>query len=263
MTIATQFTLSAAEFEFLWEHLHLGRIPYPLEVPVGGITMAERAGLRASTLDGMRGKGLLHDERPDPDLADLLRVLAAPTVSVDTVGFGDGPIRGLAASDGSHAALAALHDGTLSFATIRPTSLATSIVEVLPAGDAGSGHAVSLPYKTMKGTADWEDDPFGDGDEHAMLVAGGVSDKDATLLLELAGRRVRGGQFGLTTTGPPTRLGPGARLRSATVITWFDTPDGRYLMVYDDDWVSIAPADAARIAHRVDDLIRSAGRRQP
>jgi hypothetical protein len=259
MTIKTDFALSTREFDFLWAHLGLGRMPYPVDVPSAGTTIQERARLREQTFEGLRDKGLLRDERLEPDLADLLRVLAAPTVSVDTVGFGDGPLRGLVASDGSRAALVALYGDTLSFAEIRPTALATSIVDVLPPGDAGSRPAISLPYQALQKAVNGDDDdPFGDGDERDILISNGLSDEDATTLVELADRRVRGGQFGVTTLRPPTRTRPGARTRSKTMVTWFDTADGRYLMVHDGAWISLAPADAGRIAHRINELLRTA-----
>jgi hypothetical protein len=36
-----------------------------------------------------------------------------------------------------------------------------------------------------------------------------------------------------------------------TLVSWFDTAEGRYLMVLQDDWLSVAPADNARIEHRL------------
>jgi hypothetical protein len=265
MSIEPDFALTAREFDFVWAHLELGDMPYPIDVPGNGATQSERARLRAETFDGLRDKGFLRDERLDPDLAGLLRVLAAPTVSIDTVGYGAGPIRGLAASDGGQAALAAVSDETVAFAAIRPTSLATSIVALLPPGDAGSGIAISLPRQALRravdgGSDDEADDPFDTGDERDILMANGVSDEDATSLIELADRRVRGGQFGVTTVSRPTRLRPGTPTRATTMITWFDTGDGRYLMVHDGAWVSLAPADAGRIAHRIDELLRTSGK---
>jgi EspG family len=258
MTIKTDFVLSTREFDFVWAQLELGRMPYPVDVPSIGATMEERGRLRAETFDGLRDKGLLRGDRLDPDLSDLLKVLAAPSVSVDTVGYDEGPIRGLAASDGSQAALVALHGDALSFAAIRPTSLAASIVEVLPPGEAGSGPAISVPHQAMQKAVNGDDDdPFGDGDERDILISNGVSEDHATKLIELADRRVRGGQFGITTVSKATRIRAGARTRSKTMITWFDTSDGRYLMVHDGTWLSLAPADAGRIAHRINELLRT------
>lgn len=254
------FELTAREFDFVWSHLGLAEMPYPVDVPSNGATVEERARLRAETFESLRFKGILHDgERVTPGLVDLLRVLAEPVTSVDTVGYGEGPIRGLAASDGTTGALVSLVDGVLAFAAIRPTALATSIVEVLPPGQAGSGMAFRVPRQALHKAASGEDedDPFGGGDERDILMANGVNDEDATKLVELADRRVRGGQFGVTRTGRATRLRQGTRTRAKTMITWFDTGDGRYLMVQDGAWVSLAPADGTRIAHRIDELLRT------
>ncbi|MET0237535.1 MAG: ESX secretion-associated protein EspG [Kibdelosporangium sp.] len=252
MTVTTDFELSTREFDFVWEHLELGRMPYPIDVPSNGATVEERDVMRAETMSGVR---------LDSRSTDLLRVLAAPTVSIDAVGFGDGPIRGLAATDGNQGVLVAIGGDRLSFAAIRPTALARSIVEVLPDGEPGTRNAISVPYQAMQRAVNGDDDdPFGDGDERDILMSNGVSDDDATMLIELADRRNRGGQFGVTTTSKATSVRAGVRTRAKTMITWFDTVEGRYLMVHDGAWVSIAPADAGRIAHRIDDLLRTASR---
>jgi hypothetical protein len=255
------FELTEREFDFVWSHLGLGDMPYPVDVPMRGATMEERAELREKTFEALRFKGILRDgDRVTPGLAELLRVLAEPKVSVDTVGYGDGPIRGLVASDGGTAAVVSLANGALAFASVRPTALAASIVEVLPPGQAGSGIAIRIPHQALRKAANGEDedDPFGGGDDRDILMAGGVSDEDATTLIELAERRVRGGQFGVTTTGRATRTKTATRTRAKTMITWFDTGEGRYLMVHEGAWVSLAPADGARIAHRIDELLRKA-----
>lgn len=253
------FELTAREFDFVWSHLDLGDMPYPIDVPSNGTTMEERARLRDETFDALRDKQILRDgDEVTPRLAELLRVLAQPKVSVDTVGYANEPLRGVAASDGTVAALASYARGSVAFAAIRPTALATSIVEVLPPAEAGTGVAIRVPQQALAKAAagEDEDDPFGGGDERDILMAGGMSDEDATTLVELAQRRAAGGQFGVTTTGRATRLGQGARVRAKTMITWFDAGDGRYLMVHDGAWLSLAPADGARIAHRIDELIR-------
>ncbi|MCT2585517.1 ESX secretion-associated protein EspG [Actinophytocola gossypii] len=259
MTVEPDFELTQREFDFVWAHLGLGPMPYPVDVPSNGETKEDRARLRDETFDVLRDKGVLHDERVQPALADLLFVLAAPTVSVDTVGFLERPIRGIAAADRTQGVLVALADDRLSFAAIRPTALAASIVEVLPAGEAGPGLAISLPHQAMRRAVDGDDDdPFGGGEERDVLVANGVSEDDASTVIELAERRVGGGQFGITTTGRASRIGPGSRVRATTMVTWFDTNEGRYLMVHDGAWVSVAPADGGRIANRIDVLLQTA-----
>ena len=47
-------------------------------------------------------------------------------------------------------------------------------------------------------------------------------------------------------------------VREPTLVTWFDTLDGRYLVVREQDWVSVTPTGADRIAARIDQLLASA-----
>jgi hypothetical protein len=42
------------------------------------------------------------------------------------------------------------------------------------------------------------------------------------------------------------------------LITWFDTHQGRYLMVADDSWLSFAPTDNERIERRLADVLAGA-----
>jgi hypothetical protein len=46
--------------------------------------------------------------------------------------------------------------------------------------------------------------------------------------------------------------------REPTLVTWFDTPSGRYLVVREQDWVSVTPTGSDRIATRIDQLLANA-----
>ncbi len=65
------FELTAREFDFVWNHLELGEMPYPVDVPSNGRTMEERATLRAETFKGLRDKQVLRDDdKVTPQLAE-------------------------------------------------------------------------------------------------------------------------------------------------------------------------------------------------
>lgn len=130
---------------------------------------------------------------------------------------------------------------------IRPTALAMSAVGVLPPGEPGQQRAISVPADALaKALEEDEDDPFGgDVEEDVALVKAGLSPQDAATVLELANTRRAGGQFGVSR---------GTR-RATTIVTWFDTHQGRYLMVSAGSWLSIAPADNKRIEHRLADVV--------
>ncbi|MEV0680703.1 ESX secretion-associated protein EspG [Actinosynnema sp. NPDC050436] len=252
--IEPQFLLTPRELDVLWHDLGLGRLPYPLDVPSVGATGEERALLRARVL--------AEYGEPDPRLVDLLRVLADHQVAVDAVAHVDRPVRAVAASTGRHAVLAVVDSGKIGVLEIRPTALARSIVEVLPHGSAGPGSALSVRLETLDeaialqraSEADEDDDdPWGGGglDERDALQRAGLSREDASVISELAANRVAGGQFGVTTGG-------GFRAtRAGVLITWFDTRQGRYLMVRENGWLSLAPTDNDRIATRIASVLSS------
>ncbi|ASO21468.1 hypothetical protein FHR81_003109 [Actinoalloteichus hoggarensis] len=256
----TEFVLSARQFEFVWTDLGLGRIPYPLDVPSSGKTMAERVELKAEAYRELAERGLVTDGTVSPELTSLLRLLSQPRLSVDAVGHIGRPLRALAATDQELGVLATLAGDELRIGEIRPTSLARSIVGVLPAKEAGPGWAMSAPLHALTAAveSDEDDDPWGsdDDDEERALRKAGMSAEDAAALAELAANRKGGGQFGVTVGGATQRQ---AR-RSATLVTWFDTHQGRYLMVREDEWLSLAPADGERIEGRVMEVLsRAAG----
>jgi hypothetical protein len=259
------FVLTTHDFDLLWSDLGLARMPYPLDVPSVGATTAERERLTEDMYTRLAERGLAAANRIDGQLDELLRVLCHHEVSVDTVGYLGEPIRAVAVTDGRIGVLAMLAAQHISLGQIRPTALAGSIVDLLPAGMPGPGRALSLPYQALQAVANPvdtshddidEDDPYGgggddDSNEQLALIKAGVSAGDASALIELANNRVAGGQFGVSTQdGGPTRT-----RRAPTLVTWFDTPQGRYLMVREDSWLSLAPTDNERIARRVDSVL--------
>lgn len=251
--ITPEFLLSTREFEVLWQTLRLGRIPYPLDVPSEGDTERERKALQDSTLAGLRDRGLAGDAR----LEDLLRVLGDHQVSVDAVAGLDRTVRALAASNGHEAALAVIDGDQVGLAEIRPTGLAREIVRVLPDGEAGPGSALSVRLETLQQAValqeaeqdEESEDPWGAADDELddrqALLRAGLSAQDARQMDELASNRVAGGQFGVTH----------GRHRADVVINWFDTHQGRYLMVRSDGWLSLSPTDNDRIATRIDAVL--------
>ncbi|ANZ39967.1 hypothetical protein BBK82_31900 [Lentzea guizhouensis] len=251
--ISPEYLLSSREFEVLWQTLRLGRMPYPLDVPSEGDTESERKALQDRTLAGLRDRGLAGDRR----LEDLLRLLNDHEVSVDAVAGLDRPLRALAASDGEQGVLAIIDDDKVGLVEIRPTGLAREIVRMLPDGDPGPGNSLSIRAATLQEAValqeaeddDDSEDPWGSADEEMddqqALQRAGLSSQDARQLEELASNRVAGGQFGVTHR----------RERSNVVINWFDTHQGRYLVVNSDGWLSLSPTDNDRIATRIDAVL--------
>lgn len=253
--IKPQFLLTPRQLDVLWHHLGLGRLPYPLDVPSFGGTIEERARLRTEVLAELAG-------HPDGRLADLLRLLADHEIAVDAVAHIGRPLRAIAVSDRHHAVLAVVDDDGIGLTEIRPTALTRSIVDLLPANSSGPGSTRPLPVETLRRAValhnnsevdeGHEYDPWGDDelDERAALVKAGMPSDDAKVLSELVANRVAGGQFGVSYSAGRLR-----NERAPILITWFDTHQGRYLMVRDDEWLSIAPTDNDRIAARIASLL--------
>lgn len=251
--ITPEYLLSTREFEVLWQTLRLGRMPYPLDVPSEGATAQDVKTLQDRTIAGLRARGVADDVR----LEDLLRLLSDHEVSVDAVAGLDRTVRALAASVGSEAVLAVIDGDQVGLSEIRPTALAREIVRVLPEGDAGPGSALSVRLETLQQAValqeaeqeEESEDPWGAADDELddrqALLKAGLSAQDARQLDELAANRVAGGQFGVTH----------GRHRADVVINWFDTHQGRYLMVRSDGWLSLSPTDNDRIATRIDAVL--------
>ncbi|SES17384.1 EspG family protein [Lentzea xinjiangensis] len=251
--ITPEFLLSPREFDVLWHELRLGRMPYPLDVPSEGDTEQDRRVLREKTLDELRRRGLVGNQR----LEDHLRLLDDHKVSVDAVAGLDRTVRALAASNGDRAVLAVIDDDRVGLLTIRETGIAREIVRVLPDGEPGPGTAVNVRVETLReavaireaeeknGSEDLWAPPEDDADDRDALQQAGLSPQDAKQFGELAANRVAGGQFGVTRD----------QRRSGVVINWFDTHQGRYLMVNSDGWLSLSPTDNDRIATRIDAVL--------
>lgn len=246
-TAAPDFVLSAAEYDLVHGALGLGRPPFPLEVPSLGMTMEERADLAADAFRALGERGLARGDELDPRLAEMLRLLVDHDTSVDAVGHIGQPVQALAAITKRAGVLAQLVGNELLLSEIRPTALAMSAVSVLPPVEAGPMRSLSLPRDQLtKALEEDEDDPFGgDYDDETALARAGLSGQDAAALAELANTRCAGGQFGVTHRSA----------RSSTLVTWFDTHQGRYLMVSQGSWLSISPADNRRIEHRLAEVL--------
>ncbi|USX55030.1 ESX secretion-associated protein EspG [Lentzea sp. HUAS12] len=251
--ITPEYLLSTREFEVLWQTLRLGRMPYPLDVPSEGATERDVKALQDRTIAGLRQRGIADD----PRLEDLMRLLGDHEVSVDAVAGLGRTVRALAAASGGEAVLAVIDGDGVGLSEIRPTALAREIVGVLPDGVAGPGSALSVRLETLQQAValqeaeqeEESEDPWGAADEELddreALLKAGLSAQDARQMDELAQNRVAGGQFGVTH----------GRHRADVVINWFDTHQGRYLMVRSDGWLSLSPTDNDRIATRIDAVL--------
>ena len=125
-----------------------------------------------------------------------------------------------------------------------PGALASSIVARLPHCRRGTEQSITVPATEL-----------------AAMEAGrpaGRTAADRQVLKNLSAQpKLRAGQLAVNTRNPM-----GGRKRSP-VLSWFDTESGRYLtyttQASGTDWITIAPADAPTLRHRLTELLRTVG----
>jgi hypothetical protein len=251
---ARPITVSALEFDVLWEHLGLEEeMPLAVKVPSPGATHSERRQLENQAWAEIERRGLGRPVDLHPALTHALNVLARPDREVDGRTWLGRSVRFLAASRGDDAVLAILADGFLTIHGVAATALPSVAIGVLAQVPAGPGQSVSLPsadFETAANNAGGTKQGF----EHA-LRSRGVRDDDVTTLSVMINDVVATGNFGAAA-----RDKWGKRHRAERVIAFFDTEDGRYLQVRRASsdgsvWTTIAPTDNRRLIHHVEQLL--------
>ncbi|WIX86272.1 ESX secretion-associated protein EspG [Amycolatopsis sp. DG1A-15b] len=246
--------LTPVEVDFLWESAGLGELPYPFKIPSHGATVDERALLRRRTLEGLTARGLADGRgRPEPHVEDYFGVLAAPELSLDAIQLiapGAQALLALAGVLGGQGLLAVQDTRGMHLQPCPADGLASAIVSLLPGGPRGTEKSITVPLEQLT-SGDFLQ-RRGNGDERSS------ADEDRKALARLQAQpRLRGGQIGANAR---TRMGGRTR---TPVLGWFDTETGRYFTQatrgHDGrDWITIAPADAATLRHRLGEMLAGA-----
>jgi EspG family len=249
--LSEPITLTALEFDVLWEHLDLGDMPLVLKVPSPGTTNAERAALVERAWFSLEAKGLGRAIHLDDRLAGLLRLLSRPQRELDgRLWIGHG-VRLMAAADEEAGVLAVQQGDSLTLQSADGLGLPRHVLSVLPPANAGPGHSVTLPSREFEAAAREATAPK---EFEAALRRRGMREADAVALRDMIGDVVRQGQF-----GGAARDKWGRRVRTPRVISFFDTEAGRYLQVRreaesGEAWTTISPADHRRLLHHLTEL---------
>jgi hypothetical protein len=237
--VSRERLLTPLALDFLWEALDAGEPPYPIEVRSHGATMDSRAMLRRRVREELvAGRLLDHAGRLEPQLEEWLLAVANADLSIDSVFLPDldaEPVLALAASGRGSAVLAIQQKEGLRLRSIPRDGLVSAIVGLLPAARRGTENSISMPANELA--------PVG-GHERAS-----ASDTRTALARLTAMPNRRGGQIAVNS-----RTDMRGRRRSP-VLSWFDNDTGRYLTQSARDWVTIAPADAAALRHRIGEMV--------
>lgn len=273
---AESFSLSLAAMDILWERLELGQHVFPFVVPSFGELMEDRHRIADAVFRDLGSRGLATGSEPGPVLTKALVLLAKGTTSVAAVGSLDGDARLLArVSVNDRTGIRVVCRGEIfHFDQIRPEALIPSVLELLPPAAPGPGYSVRFSAKNAKNasaparsgrtgrTGRYDDDVDEDGGFRWRREDGGGGGSTG----EAAQRQAAKAMF----QGPKLRAGyfvafgrdRYGRAQQATGLGWFDNRQGRYLMrsqtAWDGQaWASMAPADPARLAQQLADLVGS------
>jgi ESX secretion-associated protein EspG len=251
-------SLSALEFDVLWEHLQLGSMPLVVKVPSPGRTFEERATLEEKAWADLEGRGLGRQVAVHPEIEYLLGLLARPDREVDGRAYVDGSVRLLAAATGGAAVLAVLAGDGLTLRRVSAESLASAAVGLLADRPAGPGQSVTLRSEDFEAAAN----EAGGTQQgfHGALLGRGVREDDANALATMISDVLGTGNFGAAARD---RLG--RRQRAERVVSFFDTEDGRYVQIRRRSqdghlWTTISPADSRRIIQHVDQMLGEVSR---
>lgn len=250
--VGEPITISAVEFDVLWEHLRLGEMPLVLQVPSPGRTYTERRQLTAEVWQALERRGLGRRLEVDARLEQLLRLLENPDREIDGRFGATRGVRLLVAATGDDAVFAVLSKRGLVLSEVAVTGLAREALSVLPVVGAGPGESITVRSANLDAAAANATTP----EEFELeLCRQNLRLRDAGILRAMVTGVRRQGQFGASA-----RNRWGHRRRAPHVVGFFDTDAGRYLQlrVTAEDgqtWSTISPADNRLLTQQLSDLL--------
>lgn len=265
-------------FDFLWEAMGIGELPYPLSVRSHGATEDERSMLRQRAHTELKARGVRDGYgRLEPHIEDWLTVLARPSLSIDALHipeFQQPPVSILAATDGKTGVVAIQDADGIWLRPAFAEGLASTVVDLLPSGPRGTEASITLPLEEALHTAPIrvpartaaEPEEPGKGkrrERSAGKPRQSLTDKVTANPREAYGKlagqpRLRGGQLAANS-----RNSLGGKKRSP-VLGWFDTATGRYLSLSRSgpdgrEWVTVSPADTKTLRTRLGEMVQEVG----
>ncbi len=247
--------LTTEEYLVAWHHLRLGLVHWNLQPPAGAeCTVEERMAVHHQAWDALRARGLADTRRLNPDLENVLHLIARPGLELNArLDLPAGKSTVVGCARGEYAALAELSESGLRLRVARATALPTAVAEVVPDQPMGSGTAASVPAELLP-----EDQGLTGAELERALLRGGVRPDDAQRFRAmLRGPKLGGGKFGAARLDRQ-----GARHVAEFVVTYYQTERGGYTIeqkrgVDHSRWHTVAPAARPQLAQRLADLLDS------
>ncbi|WP_199444588.1 ESX secretion-associated protein EspG [Umezawaea beigongshangensis] len=256
----TRYVLTRLEYDLCWDQLQLGTHPTVLTINGHGHTTDERRELLHGAWRSLAAKGLVNRTELDGGLERVFRLLARPEREVDARLRLDqhGPrVRALGAARGRFAAVAVLTKENLTLETVDESTLASSVVGLLPPHQSPRSRSISIPSDLLDKAA------AAAGESAArmetVLRDGGMTWPDAQKVGSVLGNVVRMGQFGAAVRQAGNGA-PGPRKRGQYVVSFYDTPEGRWQFTRRPSgdgraWSTLAPADHQRLTQALTELL--------
>lgn len=240
--------LSLPEFEVSWELLALGETPMQLDPPYVGGTFEQRREVVAAVGRELYRRGLGDGVGPHPVLAEQLRLLADPDLTLDVRLRTEDLVAGIASCRGRDCVLAVRHGSEIAMLRLPADAAAPALVELIGQVRPGPGAPVTVPADVLEAAAAAApQDPERFADE---LVRRGVPRADAGLLVRMCSGVRRWGQFGATA-----KSASGWRRRAPYVVGTHHSAEGSFRQLRRRGSVSIAPLSSSEL---LDDLHRLA-----
>jgi hypothetical protein len=222
--------------------------------------MEDRIRIAQAVQGDLESRGLCRAGNVQPQVLDALRLLADHQVAIAVMGTVDGgkEIYARASATARQGVLAKVDQQMINFDLIQPDSLARAVIGLLPAMRPGPGQSVMIskaapaPPPRQRGLFEEADEGF-----FAPVRAARTGSTAQMQVAEEILRKPRKGSGFFVVTGRNAR----GKEVTAPGLSWIDTEDGRYLMQTregDDGQThaTFAPADQARLAHQLNDLMR-------
>jgi hypothetical protein len=249
----TTFGLSFAAVDILSTGLQVNCRVYPFQIPSFGEFAEDRMRLADAIKADLINRGLASNQDLVPEVADAIRLLADYQVAVAVMGEVDGgkKIYARGAATGRRGMVVIQEENILKFEMVRPEGLARAIVGLLPNAKAGPGQSVTITQPKAHPKPKEDDLGF------RTVVPPRTNSAAQLRGAEEIMRRKRVGSGHFAVTGRDRN----GKIAQAPGLGWIDTDAGRYLVQAhaseDVDGGTYFPADNARIAHQLNELLKS------